>query len=232
MLNNLSLQLNPVSVYQILKIAVTPCLVAIEMTFYGRRPSRSVAACILVLCVGVALATVNDFNVDTLDASALGLVAGLGSAVMSALYQIWSGTKQKELGLSGTQLVHACTPAALGILTLLVPFFDRLGTPGAGYDDGTVLGYAYTAPAVTAILLSAVLGLGVTVTTMVWIGLTSSMTYNVVGHVKTVIIVAGGFALFGDDVTGQKLAGLTFAMSGIVGYSWLKMADAAKPGAR
>lgn len=77
------------------------------------------------------------------------------------------------------------------------------------------------------------MGLMVTTTTFIWIGLTSSLTYNVVGHIKTVAIVAGGFMLFGDDYTTQKLLGLAFAMTGIVGYSWLKMAEAGQlPGSK
>lgn len=129
------------------------------------------------------------------------------------------------MGLTGTQLVHACTPPALAILTLIVPLFDRVGTPGVA-DPTTVLGFPYSLNTLAAILLSALLGLTVTVTTMIWIGLTSSLTYNVVGHIKTVCIVTGGFVLFGDDYTSRKLMGLTFAMSGIVGYSWLKMVEA------
>lgn len=47
-----------VSVYQILKIAITPCLVGIEVAFYNKRPTAKVVYCILVLCIGVAMATV------------------------------------------------------------------------------------------------------------------------------------------------------------------------------
>jgi len=39
------------------------------------------------------------------------------------------------------------------------------------------------------------------------IGATSSLTYNIVGHLKTVIILAGGCLLFGDEMPPQKLLG-------------------------
>lgn len=55
-----------------------------------------------------------------------------------------------------------------------------------------------------------------------------SLTYNVVGHLKTVLIVGGGVLLFGDSMGLKKLIGLGIAMSGIVWYSHIKMADAAK----
>ena len=47
-------------------------------------------------------------------------------------------------------------------------------------------GYHYTGAAVVAILLSAVLGLLVSLSTFLVIGATSSLTYNVIGHVKVI----------------------------------------------
>jgi solute carrier family 35 protein E3 len=48
------------------------------------------------------------------------------------------------------------------------------------------------------------------------IGATSSLTYNVVGHVKTVLILSGGVLFFGDSMPAKKLGGILVAMLGIV----------------
>jgi solute carrier family 35 protein E3 len=72
---------------------------------------------------------------------------------------------------------------------------------------------------VIAIVISAVLGLLVSLSTFLVIGATSSLTYNVVGHVKTVIILTGGCLFFGDEMPPKKLAGISIAMVGIVWYS-------------
>lgn len=45
-------------------------------------------------------------------------------------------------------------------------------------------GYNYSGSALAAIFLSAVLGLLVSLSTFLVIGATSSLTYNVIGHVK------------------------------------------------
>ena len=75
----------------------------------------------------------------------------------------------------------------------------------------------YTTGAVAAVALSAVLGLLVSVSTFLLIGATSALTYNVCGHVKTVIILAGGGVLvFGDEMPPKKLAGICLAMIGII----------------
>jgi solute carrier family 35 protein E3 len=43
------------------------------------------------------------------------------------------------------------------------------------------------------------------------------------GHLKTVIILAGGFVLFNESMPPKKLAGVLCALAGIIWYSWLKM---------
>lgn len=48
------------------------------------------------------------------------------------------------------------------------------------------------------------------------IGATSSLTYNVVGHVKTVLILSGGVMFFGDTMPPKKMAGIMAAMGGII----------------
>ncbi len=39
-----------------------------------------------------------------------------------------------------------------------------------------------------------------------------SLTYTVVGHIKTVLNILCGVLLFGDDITGKKLGGVVIAM--------------------
>ena len=48
------------------------------------------------------------------------------------------------------------------------------------------------------------------------IGATSSLTYNVVGHIKTVLILSGGVVFFGDSMPTKELGGILVAMLGIV----------------
>jgi len=55
-----------------------------------------------------------------------------------------------------------------------------------------------TLAAAVAIAGSAALGLLVSLSMFLMIGATSGVTFNVVGHVKTVLIMAGGVVLFGD----------------------------------
>lgn len=108
---------------------------------------------------------------------------------------------------------------------VLIPFLEPVGLLNAG--PGTVLGFHMTPAAAFWIAVSSGLGLVVTLSTFLFIGATSSLTYNVVGHLKTVLIVSGGVFIFGDSMVAKKFVGLCIAMAGIVWYSSVKMQEAA-----
>jgi solute carrier family 35 protein E3 len=50
------------------------------------------------------------------------------------------------------------------------------------------------------------------------------------GHLKTVIILAGGFVLFDEAMPPKKLMGVLCALCGIIWYSALKMQEKAGSG--
>lgn len=50
------------------------------------------------------------------------------------------------------------------------------------------------------------------------------------GHLKTVVILAGGFVLFDESMPPKKLAGVLCALGGIIWYSGLKMQQKSAPG--
>jgi solute carrier family 35 protein E3 len=234
---NLSLNLNPVSFYQLLKIAVAPTVLVLESAAARRLPAPRTVAAVGLVCAGVAAATVTDAAVAS---NARGLAAGLSATLATALYQVWTGLKQRQLRASSAQLLAASAPPSALLLGLLIPLAEPMGawrhgrvnasahppaaTAAAYCGDGTLLAYVFTPAAAATIALSAVLGLLVSLSTMLVIGATSSLTYNVVGHLKTVIILAGGCLFFGDEMPLRKLAGVGLAMAGIAWYSAQQMA--------
>lgn len=221
-LNNLSLKLNTVGFYQISKICIMPVLIAIEMVLFGKYPSRQVLAAVVLVCLGVALATVTDHGLAT---NLLGLLVGVAAILVTALYQIWAGSKQKELQAGSMQLLHQYTPLAAGMLAILVPILEPVGMFEASPDVRSIMTYKFTLSSVVAIAISSVLGLVVSLSTFLVIGATSSLTYNIVGHLKTVLILTGGVFIFGDSMTLTKVAGVALAMTGIAWYSQMQLAS-------
>lgn len=107
---------------------------------------------------------------------------------------------------AGSQLLHQLIPTAVALLGILVPALEPVGI--ADPIPGTILGYRYTAGAVAWIVLSSCLGLVVTLSSYFFISVTSPLTFNVVGHLKTVLILAAGILLFHDMLTAKKFCGL------------------------
>lgn len=217
---NLNLNINPVGFYQITKIAVAPAVLGLEAAVYGRRASPKVMASVALVCLGVGLATITDPQISS---NLAGLAVGFGSVAATAMYQIWAGVKQKELGLGSMQLLHQYVPLAALLLAILVPIFEPMGWRNPTAD--TVLGYRFTLGSLVAIAISAMLGLLVNLSTFLVIGATSSLTYNVVGHIKTVLILSGGVLFFGDAMPPKKIGGILIAMMGIVWYSQIKLSE-------
>ena len=61
----------------------------------------------------------------------VGLVVALLAVCCTAVYQIWAGAKQKELGAGSMQLMHQFAPHATGLLAGLVVGVEPLGLPGS-----------------------------------------------------------------------------------------------------
>lgn len=178
--NNLSIQVNTVGFYQISKIMITPVVVVIEYFAYGKTVSKQKLCAIALLMFGITIATVSDSQVAS---NPLGLFVAGAAVLSSSLYQVWTGSKQKELGVNGNQLLHQVSPSAVLLLAVLIPIFEPVGFNGPA--EGTILGFKFSQGAVAWILLSSCLGLVVTLSTYLFIGVTSPLTYNVVGHLKT-----------------------------------------------
>ena len=80
--------------------------------------------------------------------------------------------------------------------------------------------------------LSQVLGLLVSWSTFLMIGATSGLTFNVIGHLKLIIVLAGGVAFFGDQMPPKKLTGVCIALAGIAWYSFQVRTSATLHGAK
>ena len=238
---NLSLKFNSVGFFQICKIAITPAVLLLQYALFSTVQSGKVKASIVVVCAGVTLATVTDLSATLLGAT----IAG-ASIFVTALFQIWMGSKQKEFDVNSNQLLDQYSPYASGIMLCLIPFFEPVGQLGdapvlgvldadaEGHARSTLLGWfqdpsLFTTASAVLILVSSVLGLVVNLSAMLVIAHTSTLTYNVVGHVKTVLVLVGGVVIFGDTMPLKKFVGVCVTMAGVIWYSVLKMRPAAKP---
>jgi hypothetical protein len=100
-LGNLSLKMNPVGFYQILKALIAPTILFINTVKSGTRPAGNVVLSITLLTGGVVSATVTD---DQVMSNVYGILIGLAYVLSTALYNIWAGSKQKALQAGTSRL--------------------------------------------------------------------------------------------------------------------------------
>ena len=110
-----------------------------EAIFFGKRASRNVVLSILLVCVGVGLSTITDPNVGS---NSMGFLVGLGAILSTAAYQIWAGSKQKELNVGSMALLEQYSPIAACFLSIMVPIFEPLGINDP--KPTTLLGYSFS----------------------------------------------------------------------------------------
>jgi solute carrier family 35, member E3 len=211
-LTNLSLVYNSVGFYQLMKVLTTPIIVVIQTLFYNETFSTNIKLSLALTCVGVAIATVTDS-----EANLIGTLVAISALLVTCMYQIWVGTKQKELECSSYQLLYWQAPISAVILVPVIPLLDDLST----------LSEWPSSDATAAIIISSLLAFLVNLSIFLVIGKTSPVTYNVLGHFKLTIILTLGFIVFNAPVDYRNITGVLVTLSGVFWYTHIKTQPAA-----
>ncbi|KAL2238438.1 uncharacterized membrane protein At1g06890 [Sesamum indicum] len=211
---NLSLGFNSVGFYQMTKLAIIPCTVLLEILFFRRIFSRNVQLSLTVLLLGVGIATVTDLQLNV-----LGSILSLLAVVSTCVAQIMTNTIQKKFKVSSTQLLYQSSPYQAITLFVTGPFVDGLLT------NQNVFAFNYTPQVLAFIILSCLISVAVNFSTFLVIGKTSPVTYQVLGHLKTCLVLAFGYVLLRDPFSWRNILGILIAMVGMVLYSYYCTAE-------
>ncbi|KAM7496365.1 hypothetical protein LguiA_020779 [Lonicera macranthoides] len=206
---NLSLGFNSVGFYQMTKLAIIPCTVLLETIFFRKIFSRKVQLSLTVLLFGVGVATVTDLQLNV-----LGSVLSLLAILTTCIAQIMTNTIQKKFKVSSTQLLYQSCPYQAITLFLTGPFVDGLLT------NQNVFAFNYTPQVLAVIVLSCLISVAVNFSTFLVIGKTSPVTYQVLGHLKTCLVLAFGYILLRDPFSWRNILGIAIAIVGMILYSY------------
>ncbi|URE49116.1 Triose-phosphate Transporter family [Musa troglodytarum] len=206
---NLSLGFNSVGFYQMTKLAIIPCTVFLETVFLAKKFSRSIQLSLTILLLGVGIATVTDLQLNL-----LGSVLSLLAVVTTCIAQIMTNTIQKKFKVSSTQLLYQSAPYQALTLFVSGPFLDGLLT------NQNVFAFNYTPQVLIFIVLSCLISVSVNFSTFFVIGKTSPVTYQVLGHLKTCLVLAFGYVLLHDPFSWRNIFGILVAIVGMVFYSY------------
>jgi len=140
---------------------------------------------------------------------------------VTAYYQIALQARREALGLNAQQLLHNAMPLCTVVAIILIPFFDNVGliTPNAE----SLSQYPWNASVLFAIGASCLLSVGVNYAIVALIAATSAVTYNVVGHFKTVLILGASFVMLAYPMDGRNISGIAVALVGMALYTHAKL---------
>jgi solute carrier family 35, member E3 len=207
--SNINLMHNSIGTYQMSKLAVIPVIATIETTFRLREPpSYNVVIALLVVMVGVGLATVHDVEITF-----SGFLWAMTAVMMIASVQILTG-RQKQQNLSALQLLHLSTGISIIFLLVATSYLENLSS---------FFARGISAYELVLVVLSGLLSVSVNVTVLFIIAGTSPITYQVLGHLKSISLIVVGTILFRSPMSPLQLLGIVIALVGTARYGQLKL---------
>ncbi|KAM7280096.1 hypothetical protein ACFE04_007230 [Oxalis oulophora] len=205
---NVSLMWNSVGFYQIAKLSMIPVSCLLEVVFDKIRYSRDTKLSILLVLVGVGVCTITDVSVNS-----KGFMAASIAVWSTALQQYYVHYLQRKYSLSSFNLLGHTAPAQAGTLLLIGPFLDYWLT------NKRVDAYEFNVGSLTFVILSCTIAIGTNLSQFICIGRFTAVSFQVLGHMKTILVLILGFLFFGkDDLNLQVVLGMIIAVIGMIWY--------------
>jgi solute carrier family 35 protein E3 len=150
---------------------------------------------------------VTDVSVNT-----LGLVIAGISVVSSGMQQLLCGTIQRKHKLQSYQLLANTAPVQGAILIVLGPPIDYLIT------GSNVAKYEWTVPATVILAASCSVAILVNISQFMCLGRFSAVTFQVLGHTKTILVLLISWLVLKEPMSGRKMFGMALAVVGMIMY--------------
>ncbi|XP_022963290.1 UDP-rhamnose/UDP-galactose transporter 4 [Cucurbita moschata] len=205
---NVSLMWNSVGFYQIAKLSMIPVSCFLEVVLDKVQYSRDTKLSILLVLLGVGVCTVTDVSVNM-----KGFVAAVVAVWSTALQQYYVHHLQRKYSLGSFNLLGHTAPVQAASLLLVGPFSDYWLT-GKRVDA-----YGYTFMSLTFLILSCTIAVGTNLSQFICIGRFTAVTFQVLGHMKTILVLTLGFIFFGKEgLNLQVIIGMAIAILGMIWY--------------
>ncbi|PNY07984.1 UDP-galactose transporter 2-like protein [Trifolium pratense] len=205
---NVSLMWNSVGFYQIAKLTMIPVSCLLEVVLDNVRYSRDTKLSIILVLAGVAVCTVTDVSVN-----AKGFIAAVIAVCSTALQQYYVHYLQRKYSIGSFNLLGHTAPAQAASLLLVGPFMDYWLT------NKRVDAYDYGLTSVLFIILSCTIAVGTNLSQFICIGRFTAVSFQVLGHMKTILVLFMGFIFFGKEgLNLHVVLGMTIAIAGMVWY--------------
>ena len=222
-LMNWNLKVNSVGFYQLSKICNIPVMVLYKWFFKKMETPIQSLLSLFVLLTGVGLFTVSDVEFNWLGT----FIAAL-AVLSTSIFQSRSAFMQTEYDITGPQLNLLLAGPEFVLCGCLALCLEVFGSSG-------VVVHEFCRQELAVIALTGIFAVYGNLVGFVMIGRTGPVTFQVIGHVKTILVFVFGILLFParfHETRTQrlrKICGLALAMFGVVLYTWFEVRLKIKP---
>ncbi|TKY73887.1 UDP-galactose transporter 2 [Spatholobus suberectus] len=194
---NVSLMWNSVGFYQIAKLSMIPVSCFLEVVLDNVRYSRDTKLSIVLVLLGVAVCTVTDCQCQC---------KGFHSCCNSHLEHslaTYVHFLQRKYSIGSFNLLGHTAPAQAASLLLA--------------NELMPTGYGLTST--LFIILSCTIAVGTNLSQFICIGRFTAVTFQVLGHMKTILVLILGFIFFGKEgLNLHVVLGMIVAIAGMIWY--------------
>jgi len=209
---NFNLASNSVVAYQISKLTCIPVTLLLERLVGMPRQKLSFLLIIslVLIAFGVMLVAVREREVS-LQLSTEGFGWACLAVLFTSIAQVFFAPLQKGLGLNALQLLFHTSPWITFAAFAMVPVIE---------DTKELLDFEVTNSVIVNLVSSCFVSVCLNTTNYIVLGWASPLTYQVFGHLKTILIIAsGGFFLDTRPLDGKAIVGVILALTGAIIYS-------------
>jgi solute carrier family 35 protein E3 len=182
---NLSLKMNHLGFYQFSKVWTIPCVLLYKFVCLHEGTPAKTRLALAVLFIGLFL-----FGGPELHAGLVGSVIAAVAVVTTAAYQTLLWTMQRQYQVNGIQMSHA-----VGLRQSIICFLAGLLAETHGRQN--ICQQVYSANLLLRILVSGLLAAVGNVVAFVIIEDVGPVTFQFIGHAKTLLIFEIGTVLLG-----------------------------------
>ena len=221
---NYNLKINSVGFYQLSKLCNIPVLVIYKYVF------KNISTPFPILCsLGVLLIGLTIFSVNDVEFNLLGCFIAIIGIFTTCVFQTLAQNLQRTYGLNGTQMNHAASfpETVFGLISSIFMEF--------GGENG-IIHHEFCFIELFLIFLTGCFAMIGNIVSFVLLGKGGPVTYQVIGHVKTMTIFTLGLIVFpaqheSDKQFKHKIIGLCISMCGVILYTYfqMKFKDEPKP---
>jgi len=214
---NLNLKVNSIGFYQLSKLSNIPMMVIYKFIFKGMKTPLESLLSLAVLLVGLALFTVNDVEFHY-----LGFAIAAVAITSTTVFQSRSAFMQGEYGITGPQLNHIVALPEFVLCSLAALAGEATGAKG-------IVNHVFQGPELGLVLLTGLLAVYGNIIGFIMLGKLGPVTFQVIGHVKTILVFVFGLMMFPPKVQesnaqkGKKIAGLIVSMIGVILYTFFEL---------